>query len=137
MVYFFGDIHGKIDELLFNIKQVSAQPGDTVVLLGDVGLNYYDRDPRYQARKARLERTGLNFLCVHGNHECRPATLPYYHLTEWQGGAAYIEDPYPHLFFAKDGEVYDLEGHTAIVMGGAYSVDKEYRSAKQLALVPG
>ena len=39
----------------------------------------------------------------------------------------YIEDAYPHLYFAKDGEVFDLEGRKAIVLGGAYSVDKPYR----------
>ena len=27
----------------------------------------------------------------------------------------------------KDGEIYDLDGKTAIVIGGAYSVDKDYR----------
>lgn len=31
------------------------------------------------------------------------------------------------ILFAKDGEVYDLDGIKAIVIGGAYSVDKWYR----------
>lgn len=38
-----------------------------------------------------------------------------------------MEEEYPNLLFAKDGEVYDLDGKKAIVMGGAYSVDKWYR----------
>lgn len=29
--------------------------------------------------------------------------------------------------FAKDGELYDLEGYKTLVLGGAYSVDKFYR----------
>ena len=38
-----------------------------------------------------------------------------------------MEDEYPNLLFAKDGEVYDLDGQKAIAIGGAYSVDKWYR----------
>ena len=38
-----------------------------------------------------------------------------------------MEEEYPNLLFAKDGEIYDLDGKKAIVMGGAYSVDKWYR----------
>ena len=41
----------------------------------------------------------------------------------------FVEDAYPNLLFAVDGEVYDLDGHQTIVIGGAYSVDKYYRLA--------
>ena len=41
----------------------------------------------------------------------------------------YVEDEYPNLLFAKDGDIYDLDGHKTIVIGGAYSVDKPYRLA--------
>ena len=127
MVYLFGDIHGDTDELLYYLRQPSIGPGDTLILLGDVGLNYRLHHHKDELSKAQLEQTGIYFLCVHGNHERRPATISTYHLTEWCGGKAYIEDAYPHLFFAKDGEVFNLEGRKAIVLGGAYSVDKPYR----------
>ena len=39
----------------------------------------------------------------------------------------YREDKYPNLLFAKDGEVYDIDGLKTLVIGGAYSVDKQYR----------
>ena len=39
----------------------------------------------------------------------------------------YIEDEYPHILFAKDGELYDIGGQRTFVIGGAYSVDKSYR----------
>ncbi len=136
MVFFYGDIHGEINELLIRLQEADAQPGDTVVLLGDVGLNYFVHRSKDLEKKETLEKTGLNFLCIHGNHERRPATLPFYHLTEWRGGQAFIEDDYPHLFFAKDGEVYDLEGHSAIALGGAYSVDKFLRLALEWSWFP-
>lgn len=39
----------------------------------------------------------------------------------------YVEEKYPSLLFAKDGEIYDFDGKSAIVLGGAYSVDKWFR----------
>lgn len=39
----------------------------------------------------------------------------------------YLEEEYPSLLFAKDGEVFDLDEKQAIVMGGAYSIGKIVR----------
>ena len=47
-----------------------------------------------------------------------------------------MEEEFPNLFFAKDGEVYDLEGTKAIAIGGAYSVDKWYRLQRELHWFP-
>ena len=41
-----------------------------------------------------------------------------------------MEDAYPNLLFAKDGEIYDLDGKKVLVIGGAYSVDKHYRLSR-------
>ena len=38
-----------------------------------------------------------------------------------------MEERYPNILFAKDGEVYDLHGKKAIAIGGAYSIDKAWR----------
>lgn len=43
------------------------------------------------------------------------------------GSIVYIEPNYPNIIFAKDGEVYDINGYKCLIIGGAYSVDKEYR----------
>ena len=42
-------------------------------------------------------------------------------------GKAYIEDKYPNIIFAKDGEIYNFNGEKVLVIGGAYSIDKDYR----------
>lgn len=70
---------------------------------------------------------GPTVLCIHGNHECRPAHVPGYGLQDWSGGQVYVQPEYPHVLFAVDGEVYTLEGRDHLVIGGAYSVDKYYR----------
>ena len=35
----------------------------------------------------------------------------------------YVEEEYPNILFAKDGEVYDFCGKSVMTIGGAYSVD--------------
>jgi 3-oxoacid CoA-transferase subunit A len=66
----------------------------------------------------------------------RPETLITYREDQWHGGAVYVEDEFLNLNFAKDGEVYDLEGTKAIAIGGAYSVDKWYRLQRDLHWFP-
>ena len=34
---------------------------------------------------------------------------------------------YPSLLFALGGEVYGLDDRSCIAIGGAYSIDKQYR----------
>ena len=60
----------------------------------------------------------------------RPESTGLYQTTKWHDGVVYVEPQFPSLLFAMDGEVYDLDGQKAIVIGGAYSVDKEYRLSR-------
>ena len=140
MVYITGDIHGEVNIILRQIESRGITKDDVIVILGDAGLNYYNtegewingREMPLQAlreyeRKAILNNAGIPVLCIHGNHEERPFNIPTYHEKEWHGGVVYVEEQYPNLLFAKDGEIYNFEGKKAVVIGGAYSVDKEYR----------
>ena len=43
------------------------------------------------------------------------------------GGKVFVEEMYPNLMFAKNGELYNIDNKNVLVIGGAYSVDKEYR----------
>src|SRR5699024_633104 len=99
---------------------------DIMIVLGDAGLNYFG-DTRDTDRKEFDSRTRMTYLMVHGNNEMRPATLENYKLIECNGGMVYQEERFPNLLFAKDGEIYRLGGKNVMVIGGAYSVDKEYR----------
>ncbi len=129
MVYITGDRHGNFRDLMefSDSHQLAAE--DLIIVLGDAGVNYYlhgrDRKPRKQA--ARIPAT---ILCIHGNHEARPASLPHlYREIPWRGGLVYQEEAYPNLLFAKDGEIYDIAGLSTLVIGGAYSIDKDWRQA--------
>lgn len=127
MVYLTGDIHGDVRTALWVIQKYDMTSNDVLVLLGDVGLNYYGADQGDIKRKKLLNKAGIPILCIHGNHEERPFNISSYREADWHGGTVYFEERFPNLLFAKDGEIYDLDGQKAIVIGGAYSVDKYYR----------
>lgn len=84
----------------------------------------------------RLAQLPIVLFCVHGNHEECPEELSGYEEQIWQGGVVLYQPEYPNLLFAQDGEVYDFDGKQAIVIGGAYSVDKFYRLANGLPWFP-
>lgn len=124
--YLTGDCHGQFRKLHVFCEKHKTTKADTMILLGDVGVNF-SMDERDERRKGFLASLPITCLCIHGNHEERPYNMPSYRLKEWHGGLVYYEPEYPNLLFAKDGEIYDLDGKKAIVIGGAYSVDKELR----------
>lgn len=126
MIYYTGDIHGSTLEIVTFCARFQPSKDDTIVILGDVGANYFgdERDVAFKAEFAKLQPT---ILCVHGNHEIRPQNIPSYKTKEWNGSIVWYEEAYPNILFAKDGEIYEIEGTKHLVIGGAYSVDKHYR----------
>lgn len=66
---------------------------------------------------------------THGNHEQRPYTIDSYKEKLWHGGTVFYEEEYPSILFAKDGEIFELNGKQTIVMGGAYRIGKSIRIA--------
>ena len=136
MVYITGDIHGEVARVREMVARFEITANDIIVLLGDVGMNYYGNKHGDRHRKKKLNSLGIPILCIHGNHEIRPEALITYQEDLWHGGTIYMEEEFPNLLFAKDGEVYDLEGCKAIAIGGAYSVDKWYRLQRDLHWFP-
>lgn len=129
MIYITGDTHGDFDRVKEFCQKMDTSKEDILIVLGDVGLNYYG-GRRDRIRKMLVEALPITMFCIHGNHEQRPETLSGYTTTSWHGGTIWVEEGFPSILFAKDGEVYQLAGKDALVIGGAYSVDKEYRLAR-------
>lgn len=124
-----GDTHGRFNRIEQFCRRFHTKKEDIMIILGDAGINYQGGSIDVLA-KQYLESLPITLFCIHGNHERRPETIESYKQREWHGGIAYVEDRYPDIIFGKDGEVYDLNGHKTLVVGGAYSVDKWYRLAK-------
>lgn len=129
MIYLTGDIHGDPWRIVNFCRRIEPGKDDIIVLLGDVGANFFG-GMRDESVKALLDMCGPKLLCVHGNHEMRPWNVPGYELKEWHGGKLWVQESFPNLLFAKDGEIFDLDGLRCIVIGGAYSVDKPMRIAR-------
>ena len=122
MFYITGDTHRDFSRL-YKLKQ---NKDDMLIVLGDAGINYFlnEEDKDF---KNYLKSFKLKLFCIRGNHEERPENIKTYKETIIFGGKAYIEKDYPNLIFAKDGEVYNIDGKSILVIGGAYSIDREYR----------
>lgn len=128
MIYYTGDIHGKPDKIIDFASKHKLTKDDTICILGDVGCNYYgEGSVKDHNMKYKLSSLPCTIFCIHGNHEIRPQNISTYRRIIWNQGYVYIEDEFPNLVFAVDGNIYDLEGKDTLVIGGAYSVDKYYR----------
>lgn len=128
MIYITGDTHGDFDRIVEFCNENGTQKDDILIILGDAGINYY-LNKRDLALKRELAELPITLFCIHGNHEQRPSEISSYEQTEWHGGLVYVEPEFPNLIFASDGEIYDFNGRSVLVIGGAYSVDKNYRLA--------
>lgn len=129
MIYYTGDIHGRPQGLQEYFEKHKPSADDILVILGDVGANFYGNKTDKKVKRV-LDSLGLTVFCIHGNHEMRPASIPTYQQKEWNGGLVWFEPEFPNLLFAKDGEIFTMEGIRHLVVGGAYSVDKFYRIAR-------
>ena len=135
MVYYTGDIHGSKFEIVCLCKKLKLTADDIIVILGDVGANYYE-DVRDAELKLAFSRLKLTIFCIHGNHEIRPANIPTYLTKRWNGETVWYEEQYPNILFAKDGEMFTMDGLRHLVIGGAYSVDKYYRTGRNYGWWP-
>ncbi len=126
MVILTGDTHGIFDDIFDYCQEYETTNNDVMIILGDAGINYYLDDRDYSI-KEELSQLPITLFCIHGNHEERPYNISGYQEKLWHDGIVLYEEDYPNLLFAQDGEIYDFDGKKAIVIGGAYSVDKFYR----------
>lgn len=128
-VFIKGDCHGSFGFLDNFCFKANTTKDDILIILGDAGINY-NLNMKDIILKEKIKNYPITLFCIHGNHEERPYNIPSYKEKEMFGGIVYVEDEYPNIIFAKDGENYKIGGHYYFVLGGAYSVDKNYRLAR-------
>ena len=127
--YITGDTHGNFNRIDYFCQRFETSKEDILCILGDAGINYYLNKKDYMLKQV-LQDMPITFFCIHGNHEERPFNISTYITKKWNGGIVYYEEEFPNILFAKDGEIYNINGKSVLVIGGAYSVDKEYRLLK-------
>lgn len=126
MIYITGDTHGQFTRIIDFCEKMNTSKQDILIILGDAGINFSGGNIDAY-KKQILNSLPITIFAIHGNHEMRPYTIPSYKEISWHNGIIYCEQEYPNILFAKDGEIYDLDGKQTIVIGGAYSVDKNIR----------
>ena len=120
MVYITGDTHRDFSRLY----KLEENNDDMLIVLGDAGINYYlnEEDIRY---KEYLKKFKLRLFCIRGNHEERPENIKTYKEINLFAGIMYQEKNYPNLLFFKDSEIYTILNKKVLVIGGAFSVNKD------------
>lgn len=127
MIYYTGDTHCDLERIAVFCSERNLNKDDVMIILGDVGLNYYTDLRAYYAKYTYSKRITCTLFCIHGNHEQNPEYMDGMLTKTWNGGTVFYEEDFPDILYAKDGEIFDLGGKKTVVLGGAYSIDKGYR----------
>lgn len=140
-IFFLSDIHGDF----YPIQNLNKRLGytldeyDTIVLLGDTGLNYYlnKKDEKF---KNQFLKFPCKFFIIRGNHEERVSNCVKRNPDNWAcsminvnniKGQMYVEKDYLNIVYAMDvPSIYMFKDYTSLIIPGAFSPDKEYRLKK-------
>lgn len=130
-IFVTGDTHYKEEyqkvERLCEVEQTDKD--DTLIILGDHGCNYYG-EKRDRRMKKYLESLPISFILIKGNHDQRPIRKvceEVHYSSETFGGDFLVDPDYPSIFYPHIFGEYTVLSKRALIMGGAYSVDKWYR----------
>ena len=126
-LFFIGDTHGSVEINKLGFKHFplghELTKEDIVCICGDVGLVWDGSrtDAYWQDWCENLPFTVVGCL---GNHE-NYNLIRQIPTENWNGGL--VHKVRPHVMFLENGEIFNLNGHSTFVMGGATSLDKVYR----------
>lgn len=127
-VFLTGDTHGEMD--IGKVDAFARIGGgltreDVLIILGDFGLVWSDPPSKRETwRLDWLEAQPWTTCFVDGNHE-NFDLLDALPLSERFGGP--VQEVRPHVVRLMRGQAYDIGGHRFFVVGGAHSIDREWR----------
>lgn len=123
-----GDTHGDLEHLTYLLDVAREQNCDRIFVLGDFGLWEHTQDGiDFMDRLNELAmRKGVSVYCLDGNHD---NWLPSIERALWVTDKEYFFWLRPNIRYAGRGFQWNWGGKDFIALGGAYSVDKDYRLA--------
>ncbi len=117
-----GDLHGQFGQL--NRLIAETKPG-IVLSVGDFGWYPRDFNTLYKDSTGRLRRWNVEFK----NKTTKVYWAPGNHEDWWSLNDLTDNEVFPNIFYMKRGSTLVLpDGRTVLFMGGAYSIDKKYRT---------
>lgn len=132
-VFVRGDTHGYFDWLPDWCEENHTTKNDALIILGDAGILYYGPTKNKEHMiKELIANQPITLLCVRGNHEARPSNYITTCFEVWEDDpiiptGVYFEPDYPNIRYFADGSTPLINNRRFLIIGGAYSVDKEYR----------
>lgn len=128
-IYISGDTHRDFSRF----KILKDEEDIAVIILGDAAVNWIlDNEDQIFKQSLKKKYPNITWYLLRGNHEARPAALPTIQ-TDWDDeiqGYVQYEPNFLHIRYLLDGGEYQINGHSILTIGGAYSVDKFYRLQK-------
>lgn len=128
MIFVTGDTHGDVDlaKLKTNFMgDLSLTKKDYVIILGDFGLLFNNKSSKNETSLLNwYNAQSWTTLFIDGNHEnfTRLFNLPVCNM--FKNIVGKVSDS---VYYLKRSQVYNIDNKTFFVMGGAESIDKEYR----------
>lgn len=129
-----GDTHGYEDRWS-NLKEAYPDADINVIILGDSGCLYYKEEERmYHNTMKRFNDIGINFYMVYGNHEERPGRCNWlsFKYDAKIDSYVYYDSLYDNIKFLRVVDAITIGKKKCLVIGGAYSVDKNFRLRNNL-----
>lgn len=125
-----GDTHGNTSAIC-NVAIPQAQKNDceTLIQCGDFGYwEHYDDGKRFLDKVSKhLVRNQMKMLWIDGNHENHPKLWADY--APGGDGLCLIR---PNLHYIPRGTVFKLGHVTCLGLGGAFSIDRDWRINQEL-----
>jgi predicted phosphodiesterase len=127
MIYVTGDTHRSLDIEKLNevnfIEQKNMTKSDYLIICGDFGLVWNNKEEELYLRKW-LDKKNFTTLFVDGNHE-NFNLFQSFPVKEWHGGKVHFIEP--TVIHLMRGQVFEIEDFKFFTMGGATSIDREFR----------
>lgn len=118
-----GDTHGERARFTYFFNRL-FRAGDVLFICGDFGYIFDDNESE-RAFLDEIAQQKYTVCFVDGNHENFPAIFASPEMI-WNGGR--VHKIRNNIFHLMRGEIYQINRKRILVFGGAYSIDKAFRT---------
>lgn len=121
-----GDWHGFTEQGVFALRVAKKFDCDVVFQLGDFGYweHFHDGIVYLEKLNRVSKQHGIPIYWIDGNHENHPLLWKTYADREVENGFWQIRE---NIFYCPRGNVWEWDGVRFMGMGGAFSVDRNFR----------
>ncbi len=123
-IYICGDTHKTFTNFEKIVEENYLIEDDIIIVAGDFGF-YFKGDSNEKRFKGILKKLPCQIAFVDGNHE-NFEMLSKLSIKEMFGSEVGYDEEY-EIIHLKRGNIYNIQGHKILTIGGAFSVDRNLR----------